>query len=795
MSTTTKKKSKRKWLTVILVIAVAAAILLAASRLLYPGPGAEANTLLTSSIRSAETQTGSITTSVSGSGTLVSAAAEDITIPEGVEIDTYYVSSGDRVWQGDVLASVDRNSILATLSDIQDQLDELDQQLEEKEDDSVPSKVQAGVAGRVKQINVSVDDSVSAVMAECGSLMILSLDGKMAVDLPASGAACLGASVTVTLSDGSTKEGTVAEQNSSGIVVTLTDNGPVNGDIVTVQTEDGSDLGSGTLYIHSPLSITGYTGTVSSVKVKENEKVSASTTLIKLTDLGHTVEYESLLLQRQSLVNQLQTLTSLYQNNVITAPFDGTIKSIDGEEDAATSSVSSGNVTYSGIGSGFGLSTAAGEQGVLVLLSETAEETPDTGGDTGDSSETGETPDEPATPTPISVPLTAWVQLEGGTIADYAGKFSLVLFYGDEAVQKQKNDANGKVVFDDLTFTAPGSYSFVLSQSAGTDSQISYDTKTSYNILIDVTLGENNELNANVTVDPRSELLIFCNAVLPEEIPSDDPVETPDDKPSEDSSQMPADKPAGDLTQDPSENSTQMPDMGSNGIVVNPGSGSMDGGSISGFSVSGGGSLDTSAATSYSSNASSGSATELSDVTVITIAPDDYMTVSVSVDELDILSIQKDQSASVTIDALGDAPVIGTVTKISTDGSSSGGVTKYTVEITIEKTEQMLANMNASVEIVVDQTENCLIIPEAALNQTGTRTFVYTGYDQETGALTGETEVTTGVSDGTNVEITSGLSENDVVYYNYNDAGGFSMGSFPGGDFGFGSRGGRGGFQ
>lgn len=147
------------------------------------------------------------------------------------------------------------------------------------------------------------------------------------------------------------------------------------------------------------------------------------------------------------------------------------------------------------------------------------------------------------------------------------------------------------------------------------------------------------------------------------------------------------------------------------------------------------------------------------------------MSVCVSVDELDILSIQKGQEAVVIIDALKTEPVTGTVTGIDTTGFSADGVTKYTVEITVEKTEQMLANMNASIAITVDQTDGCLMIPEAALSQTGNSIFVYTSYDEETGTLGGATEVVTGVSDGANVEIVSGLNENDTVYYSYSEAG------------------------
>ena len=83
---------------------------------------------------------------------------------------------------------------------------------------------------------------------------------------------------------------------------------------------------------------------------------------------------------------------------------------------------------------------------------------------------------------------------------------------------------------------------------------------------------------------------------------------------------------------------------------------------------------------------------------------------------------------------------------------------------------------------------------------------MYTSKDSE-GNLSGEVQVTTGLSDGDNVEITSGLSEGDVVYYQKtgNTSGsGFEgmFGNMSGGEMpegmgegGFGGRGGSGGFR
>ena len=182
------------------------------------------------------------------------------------------------------------------------------------------------------------------------------------------------------------------------------------------------------------------------------------------------------------------------------------------------------------------------------------------------------------------------------------------------------------------------------------------------------------------------------------------------------------------------------------------------------------------------------------DTTAFTISGDTSMLLSVSVDELDINSVEQGQTAQVTFDAIEDKTFEGTVTKVGNTASASGGVAKYTVEITIPKDEEMKAGMNASSRITIEEKENIVTIPVNALQERGEEVFVYTEQDDE-GNLSGEQQVTTGLSDGENVEITEGLSEGDVVYYQKTGGGntssdtGFSMpgggmGDMPGGDMG-----------
>lgn len=139
------------------------------------------------------------------------------------------------------------------------------------------------------------------------------------------------------------------------------------------------------------------------------------------------------------------------------------------------------------------------------------------------------------------------------------------------------------------------------------------------------------------------------------------------------------------------------------------------------------------------------------------------MQIDLSVDELDILNVKEGQGVSVTLDALDDQSFTGEITNVSHVGTNNGGSTKYTVSCQIDKTDDMLVGMNATAVITVDSAEDVLTIPLSAVQEDNGSSYVYTTNDN--GTLGGRTEVTTGLSDDSTVEITEGLSEGDTVCY------------------------------
>ena len=151
-------------------------------------------------------------------------------------------------------------------------------------------------------------------------------------------------------------------------------------------------------------------------------------------------------------------------------------------------------------------------------------------------------------------------------------------------------------------------------------------------------------------------------------------------------------------------------------------------------------------------------------ITAFTIAADEVMRLIVTVDELDILSLQAGQTAEVTLEAVPDTEFHGIISRIDTTGQSAGGTTRYAVEITLVRTAQMLPGMSAAAVITIEQVTDILVVPVGALQEEWPRVFVYTELDSS-GNPTRAIDVLTGLSDGVYVEILAGLSLGDNVYY------------------------------
>lgn len=663
-------------------------------------------------------------------------------IPTGIIIDEVLVESGDYVSEGDTLMTVDIASVTAKIAAVQDSITSLDEQIEDVKGDTESTTIKAGVSGRVKKIYTSADESVASRMSESGSLMLISVDGLMAVNI-SSNSLSAGDSVTVTLSDGGAKTGTVERVSGEVCTITLTDNGPVLGDEVTVTDSDGNEVGTGTLYIHSEISITGTSGTVSSVSVSENQSVSSGTTLLKLTDVAASSEYLSLMSDRQSLAESLQELVTLSQTGAIIATFSGTVSAVnvsagDTTSNSSSSSSSTDSSSSSNSSNAYGLSNS-GAGTAMTLLSRT---TIETSNEAVSSVDLYEDEAKEAISSVSGINITA--PAAGGI-------------------------AQTEVTGDSLPYTGKITWSPALENGS------SFGYGTAYKATVTMTPKDGYEFSGSVSVDlggvTAENVTVDSNGTLTFTVSyasTDSAPATPSDNNAA----------TGGSTI-----------SGSYGNTVS-GSSQYSGSYPSSSSASAGAST---AASSSSDSSSSGTSTaSVDEIAVISIAPDDNLVIDVSVDELDIMSLAVNQTAAITLDAVENEVFTGTITKVHTTATSSGDVSTYSVTVTVPKTDSMLAGMSASVSIIIEEESGVLIIPVDAVQEQMGSVFVYTE-EGEDGTLSGQTDIETGISDGLFVQVVSGLSEGDTVYYTIatsDDAAAengnfsFGMGGGMGGDMG-----------
>jgi len=154
---------------------------------------------------------------------------------------------------------------------------------------------------------------------------------------------------------------------------------------------------------------------------------------------------------------------------------------------------------------------------------------------------------------------------------------------------------------------------------------------------------------------------------------------------------------------------------------------------------------------------------------ILTLYPDLQMTITIGIDETDILALQEGQEAEIVVDSIGEEVYLGSVTEISKAANTATGVTQYSAEVLLDKAPGMLPGMTADVDIKIQGSDSALIIPVDALHQTSTGAYVYTTFDEETQQYGGKVDVVPGMQNDEYAEILSGLQEGDTVYYTHQE--------------------------
>jgi HlyD family secretion protein len=145
-----------------------------------------------------------------------------------------------------------------------------------------------------------------------------------------------------------------------------------------------------------------------------------------------------------------------------------------------------------------------------------------------------------------------------------------------------------------------------------------------------------------------------------------------------------------------------------------------------------------------------------------------------SLNEVDAAKVKVGDKATLTFDAIEDLTLTGTVAQVDVAGTVSQGVVSYSIEIAFDTQDPgVKPGMTVNAAIQTDTAQDVLMVPSSAVKTSNGMSYVqaFTPALASTGGIQGVTsqtppgmiEVTTGISDDTNIEILSGLAEGQQI--------------------------------
>lgn len=148
--------------------------------------------------------------------------------------------------------------------------------------------------------------------------------------------------------------------------------------------------------------------------------------------------------------------------------------------------------------------------------------------------------------------------------------------------------------------------------------------------------------------------------------------------------------------------------------------------------------------------------------TVATVANMQDLIFDGKIDETEVGLLSEGMPLTIRIGAIQDFSLEATLEYVSPKATEVNGANQFQIKaaVSVQGDKMIRSGYSANAEIVLERAEKVLSIPESALEFQGDSTFVYikTGEDKYN-----RTPVTTGLSDGINIQILSGLKEGDKV--------------------------------
>lgn len=151
---------------------------------------------------------------------------------------------------------------------------------------------------------------------------------------------------------------------------------------------------------------------------------------------------------------------------------------------------------------------------------------------------------------------------------------------------------------------------------------------------------------------------------------------------------------------------------------------------------------------------------------LFSISGTDVYSLTVEVDELNISSVDVGDFVSIFVEAVNDMEYTGTVAKKSGMGQYENGMTYFDVTIQLNEVDRILPGMSARAEILVENRQDVLLIPNGAINWKGAEAFVtpISGPDGYPLPDVEDIPVSLGIRNSTEAEVLSGLNEGDYIW-------------------------------
>lgn len=147
--------------------------------------------------------------------------------------------------------------------------------------------------------------------------------------------------------------------------------------------------------------------------------------------------------------------------------------------------------------------------------------------------------------------------------------------------------------------------------------------------------------------------------------------------------------------------------------------------------------------------------------TVATVADMNNLIFKGKVDETEVGQLSVNQPMEISIGALPDLSLDAVIENIAPKGTETNGANTFEIKAAINVPEgrQLRAGYSANASVMLNSAHGVLTVPESVIEWAGDKTYVYVLTDSVKGQKFDRTEVTTGISDGINIEVKSGVDK------------------------------------